>query len=118
MNMPTVQTIGSEPLDVDEDFSEAVAEEMARDPNRPKPSVRTMIASTGKSLKRIVDQMRSKETELEAVKAAATVEYERAVASAKLIRDNCHAETDADLHQIRTTLEVLDPARAKLSEMA
>jgi hypothetical protein len=118
MNMPTVQTAGSEPLEIDEEFSEAVDTELARDPSEPKRSVRTMIATTGKSLKRFVDQMRLKETELEATKAAATAEYERAVASAKLIRDNCHQETDADLHQIRTTLEVLDPVRAKLAEMA
>jgi hypothetical protein len=116
--MPAVQTLGSEPLDVDEDFSEAIADEMAREPDQPKRSVRTMIATTSMSLKRHVDRLRNKETELEATKAAATVEYERAIAQAKLERDNCHAETDADLHQIRTTLEVLDPARAKLSEMA
>ncbi|TIS11981.1 MAG: hypothetical protein E5X09_11705 [Mesorhizobium sp.] len=67
---------------------------------------------------RHIDRLRTKETELEATKAAATVEYERVIAQAKLVRDNCYQETDADLHQIRTTLEVLDPARAKLSEMA
>ena len=75
MNMPTVQTLGSEPLEVDEDFSESLTEEIARDTNQPKPSVRNMIASTGISLKRLVDRMRSKEAEIEATKAAATVEY-------------------------------------------
>lgn len=118
MNMPAVQTLGSEPMEVDQELSEALTEEMTRDTIEPKPTVRNMIASTGISLKRLVDRMRTKETELEAIKAAATVDYERAIAQAKLVRDNCHAETDADLHQVRTTLEVLDPARAKLAEMA
>ncbi|TIS17232.1 MAG: hypothetical protein E5X10_04435 [Mesorhizobium sp.] len=110
MDMPAVQT----PLVSDEDMSSALEEQLEQD---APPSVRSMIANTGKTLKRFVDQMRRKETELEGVKAA-TAEFERVVALAKMVRDNCHAETDADLHQIRTTLEVLDPARAKLSEMA
>ncbi|MDG4853865.1 MULTISPECIES: hypothetical protein [unclassified Mesorhizobium] len=116
--MDTLQTAGTEPLDVDEDFAEAVSQELARDTSQPKPTVRNMIVTTGMSLKRHIDRLRTKETELEATKAAATVEYERVIAQAKLVRDNCYQETDADLHQIRTTLEVLDPARAKLSEMA
>lgn len=119
-NMPTVQTLGNELAEVENDFSQAIDEELARDTTTTevKPTVRNMIANTGISLKRLVDQMRTKEAELEAVKAAATVEFERIVAQGKLVRDNCHQETDADLHQIRTTLEVLDPARAKLAEMA
>ncbi|PBC01767.1 hypothetical protein [Mesorhizobium sp. WSM3860] len=111
MDMPAVQT----PLVSEEELSTALDETLEQD---TPPSVRSMIANTGKTLKRFVDQMRRKETELEGVKAAATAEFERVVALAKMVRDNCHAETDADLHQIRTTLEVLDPARAKLSEMA
>lgn len=117
-NMPTVQIPGGEVLEVEQDLSQAVDEELARDTSEVKPTVRNMIANTGISLKRLVDQMRTKETELEAAKAAATVEFERVIAQAKLVRDNSHQETDADLHQIRTTLEVLDPARAKLAEMA
>lgn len=118
MNMPTVQTAGSEPLQGDDDLLEAVDNALSSEPGKPKRSVRTMISNAGNVLKRIVEQARKKEAELEAIKATATADYERTVADAKALRDKCHEETDADLFQIRTTLEVIDPARAKLAEMA
>ncbi|BCH11992.1 hypothetical protein MesoLj131c_62500 [Mesorhizobium sp. 131-3-5] len=118
MNMPVVQNSAGEPIDDDDDLLAAVDNALSAEADKPKRSVRTMISNAGNVLKRIVEQARKKEAELEAIKATATADYERIVADAKAVRDKCHQDTDADLFQIRTTLDVIDPARAKLAEMA
>lgn len=91
----------------------------------PKPTiparvtrVRTMIADSSTALKNSIVKYRALEAELESEKSSATAEYQRVVEEARRIRDERLAEADTLLHQIRTTVEALEPARVKLAEAA
>lgn len=116
--MTMLKAVNRDDLALDESFADEVRKEFAGNPSPVKPTVKTIIASTSRTLTKYVGEMRKLEALEEAKKAAATKTHDSIVAAAKLDRDNVHAEADAALHQLRSTIEVLDPARAKLAEQA
>lgn len=115
MAKPVLRTV-SENVELGEDFVAEAQQEAQQ--QATQPSVRSLIADTGKALRSAVDRLRKKEASIEEAKSAATARYDRTVALAKLQRDEVFEVADAELHQLRTTLGIIDPARAKLAETA
>lgn len=85
---------------------------------KAQPGIDTMVKATSIWLQGFVAKIREFETQIEARKRRSAEKYEAAVAAAKAERDREDAANDARLLQLRRTFEVMDPARAKLAEIA
>lgn len=117
MGKPNLRPVSND-VDLGQDFEAEVTADLAYEPAAAKRRVKTMIRDTSSTLKKVIETYRVEEATAEATKAAAHDRFKLAVELAKQERDACLAEADADLHQIRQTIEALEPARARLAETA
>lgn len=117
MNMQVPTGLEGDELNLGEEF-DAAMREMEAEAARPEPRVDTMVRSTGIWLQRFIEFIRKVEAEVEAKKRCSAEKFEATVAAAKAEREREDIANDAKLQQLRRTFEIMDPARAKLAEIA